>query len=171
MGRIFSLTPAIIKIGKDAFDDLLDEFGEACKLIFPPKWVDCEFCSADPIGNKPSNRYLDGGPIPFPDGTLCTVCGGSGKKAVSQTRTIRMIIDWEPAEFKNLNLGSVRTPGGIITTKCAIRFFEEIKMAIQMIAHIEIEARNIYKYKLQGEPVDIHKIIKGEYVKAIWQRI
>lgn len=50
-----------------------------CRIIYgSTKFTDCVNCIYDAIGQKSSNRYQDGGPIPFQLGTLCPVCWTAG---------------------------------------------------------------------------------------------
>ena len=37
------------------------------------KYEDCSNCVYDPIGQKSSNKFQDGGPVPFPFGNICPV--------------------------------------------------------------------------------------------------
>lgn len=170
MARIFELDTATRNQFRDALDDMFELRMKSCRLIYPPKYVSCTSCVYDPIGKKSSNRYKTGGPLPFPNGSVCPNCGGTGKKAVSQEENIDLAIDWTPSRFvKTLDL--VRLPDGAIQTKGYTRDIPKIKKCIEMIAQTSLEPIIQYRFKLLGEPVDIFNIIQNRYFYCFWERI
>jgi hypothetical protein len=128
-------------------------------------------CVYDPIGKKSSNRYLNGGPLPFPNASVCPMCSGSGKRASEQTEIIQLAIEWNPSQWIKLGDQNIRLPDGTILTKGYINLIPKVKKAIEMIAAIDIEGLNQYRYKLYGEPVDRYSIFKYHYFEAYWERI
>jgi hypothetical protein len=71
------------------------------------KYEDCENCSYDSIGQKSANRYVSGGPVPFPFGTICPMCDGRGKRGVETSESINLMVIWNYKEF--INVGTVYT--------------------------------------------------------------
>lgn len=168
--RIFELDTATRNQFRDALDDMFELRMKSCRLIYPPKYVSCTNCTADPIGKKSSNRYRNGGPLPFPNGSVCPLCSGAGKKALSQEENINLAIDWTPSRFVK-TLDVVRLPDGAIQTKGYTRDIPKIKKCIEMIAQISLEPIIQYRFKLLGEPVDIFNIIQNRYFYCFWERI
>lgn len=171
MGRVFDFDSSIKQRMQDALDDLHDLKCKQCRLIYPPRWLACGNCVYDPIGKKSSNRYLNGGPLPFPNASVCPMCSGSGKRASEQTEIIQLAIEWNPSQWIKLGDQNIRLPDGTILTKGYINLIPKVKKAIEMIAAIDIEGLNQYRYKLYGEPVDRYSIFKYHYFEAYWERI
>ena len=73
----------------------------ACTLDYGvTKYENCANCVFDPIGRKSANRFLDGGPIPFPFGGICPLCNGAGKKPVVSSENVHLAVIFDP--FFNL---------------------------------------------------------------------
>ena len=89
MGQLFSLDPDTRLVIQAALDDLIDEFGKDCLLVYPPRMVACANCLPG-IGGQPSNRWKHGGPIPFAAGSACPLCGGNGRRAEEVTEEIHL---------------------------------------------------------------------------------
>ncbi len=85
MAKLFTITDDIRAIGSNAIDDLIDQLGKDCRLVYPPTLVPCSDCAADPIGDKPANAWVTGGAFSPPDGTVCAMCGGSQYRAEETT--------------------------------------------------------------------------------------
>ena len=64
----------------DSITELLTACAEACTLVYSGQFEDCTNCSADAIGNKSSNHYISGAPIPLHQQGVCPACNGSGKR-------------------------------------------------------------------------------------------
>ena len=56
------------------------------------RYDDCPNCVYDPIGRKSSNRFQDGGPVPFPYGGVCPLCNAAGRKGVETTEDINVAV-------------------------------------------------------------------------------
>jgi hypothetical protein len=170
MGTIFTLTTDIKTVTSQALDDLMTELGKNCQLIYPPKWAACVNCVFDPIGQKSSNRWVNGGPAPFPEGSVCPVCNGAGQRAEETTETIKMLVRSEPAHFWVKAPPGVNVPAGLIQTKGFFTDMPKVLQAQQMVVQPELQAIIRYRYTLVGEPLDIGNIIQGRYFVAMWQR-
>ena len=82
-------------------DALIDgPTGQICELIYPvTKNASCPNCVYSPRERKSSNIYKDGGPIPFPDHTICPWCGGEGRSSRPKTEEIRLRVYWNPRDW------------------------------------------------------------------------
>lgn len=129
-------------------------------------------CIADPIGNKSSNRWKTGGPIPFANGSICPLCSGDGKRAEDTYDTIKLLCNWEPKKFWNpvpsLNL---RKGKGILQTKGFISDMPKILKADHLIFQTSMEPYLDNKYKLISEPGDRSNIIQNRYFVCTWEQI
>ena len=92
MGKLFTLSDDVKKIAQDAIDDLIDQLGKDCLLVYPPLPSACVNCVIDPIGNKSSNHWTSGGPMPFPNGSICPLCDGRGYHFSEITIPIKLLI-------------------------------------------------------------------------------
>lgn len=170
MGTIFTLTADIKAIARTAIDDLIQELGKDCRLLFPPLMKPCVNCLPDVIGKKSSNFWVNGGPIPFPGGTLCPMCDGKGLRAEQATAPIRMLIAWKPEKWVLDRLPNIEAPGGLIQTKGYLADVPKILQARQMVIETQIEGVMRYAFELASEPIDASNIIQGRYFVALWRR-
>ena len=133
MGKIFTLTPDITKIASDAIDDLIDQLGKQCTLVYPPVWTVCTNCVFDPVGDKSANRWVSGGPIPFTDGAVCPLCDGAGKRADETTEVITMLIANQPSHYFAKLPSNIQLPSGRIQTKGYLSDWPKVIRAKEMI--------------------------------------
>ena len=159
---------------QNAIEAMVEDLGKECVLYYPPEWVVCSNCVYDPIGKKSASIYLHGGPIPFQNGGICPVCGGSGGfKADQRTETIKGKI--QVLNFTNsrtLGVDFLRMPAGSIYMKTYIWNIPKIINAEKMsINPSVVGAYGRFEYKLYGQPVDKGNIVQGRYCVSIWERI
>ena len=74
------------------------------------RYEDCSNCIYDVIGNKSSNKYQSGGPVPFPFGSICPMCNGRGKRGIESTENINLMVIWDNKQF--VNTGTVNSASG-----------------------------------------------------------
>lgn len=171
MGILFDISEDIRQIAADAITDLIDQLGKDCDLIYPPIYVSCPNCIFDSIGNKSSNYWRDGGPLPFPDGSMCPYCNGVGQHAQEVTKTIKVLVNSVPKEFmKNLPL-NLQVPDGMIMTKGKMEDLADVLQSRKMV--VQTNLSNILKltYELRGEPIDTNNIAQGRFWSAYWWRV
>lgn len=172
MGQIFSLDPAVISTMASAIDDLILYLGKECKVVYPPKIIACVNCLVDPIGKKSKNIYLSGGPVPFPQGSICPVCDGAGGTLASETFDIvQVILHWQPREFGGVKLDNVRLAKGVIKIKGYLSDLPKFQRCSYMIPHINIDAFLHYRFRLSSEPVSNGNIVQARYFSALFDRI
>lgn len=172
MGTIFTLDSQIKSVIQDALDDLITELGKDCKLVYPPKWSECLNCITpyDPIGQKPSCFYRQGGPVPFGDG-ICPVCNGAGKQSSEVSEVLKFLCEWNPQKFirpvSNLN---IQIPYSLVQTKGYLTDLPKVLQADHLIFQVPIEGLMRKRYRLASEPGDPSNIIQNRYFVALWQR-
>jgi hypothetical protein len=171
VGKIFTLSADVKAIAQQAIDDLHNELGKDCRLVYPSRMVPCANCVFDPIGKKSSNFYLNGGPAPFQNGTLCPMCDGNGLIAQEVTEVVRMLVAWSPRHwFIQKMPTNVQSPAGLIQTKGFYADVPKILQARQMILETPLEPSVRYRFFLESEPIDASNIIQGRYFVALWRR-
>jgi len=173
MGTIFTLSPSIKAIVATALDDLITELGKQVRLVYPARWVSCSNCQYDQIGHKSSNYYKSGGPLPFPNATVCPMCNGNGKIEEENSEVVQMLCQWDPKDFyRPVPQVDIRLPfGSRIQTKGYLSDLPKILKADHAVFEIPIEPIVRYTYQLASEPADVSNIIQGRYVVADWYRI
>lgn len=163
------LSTSIRNGSRNAFDSLIVTFGKTSRLILPPKITYCDNCKIDPIGKKSSNIWINGGPAPFPNGSLCPMCEGKGTIAQEVYYDVTMLIQEDPTKFEKIF--SVNFPDGAIQTKCFITELPKIQQCQYMIKHLDLINVLPQKYKLFGEPLCPGNIVQSRYIVALWERV
>lgn len=147
------------------YDDALTQ---PCKLFFGvTRYQDCANCVYDPIGQKSSNRFQDGGPVPFPFGTICPMCNGNGKRPIETSEDIKLMIIWDHKEF--MNAGTVNNPDGMIQTVTFASNIPKLKRAKEIIVNSDQASYGRYRYERASEPQPCG--FSSEFVECMWKRI
>ncbi len=171
MGRIFTLQQSIIDIMDAALGDLILYLGKNCRIVYPPVITPCTNCLRDSIGNKSKNIYLHGGPFPFPQGSICPVCDGTGStRAEEVTEVTRFIVTWSPKKFNDAPVDPARIAKGVIEIKGYIIDMPKISRMSYLVPHIDIEGYAHYRFRLVGEPISPGNIVQGKYFVALLER-
>ena len=171
MGRIFTLTAPIKAVITQALDDLITELAKPCRLVYPPRFVTCANCVFDPIGQKSSNHWINGGPMPFADGMNCPLCNGNGRIAQEVSTPINLLCAWEPKAFfhpiPNLN---IRAPYSVVQVKGYLTDMPKILECSYLVFETPIEGLLRKKFVLMGQPGDRSNIIQGRYFVATFEQ-
>lgn len=172
MSSIITLDSDARAVLQQGFDDLITVFGKNCKLVYPPNWEYCSDCIWDQIGQKSSNRWRTGGPLPFSDGQICPMCNGIGRRAVeTQTETIKMTCAFLPKDFYfPMNDIDLRVPYGIIQTRFYLTDLPKIERCDHVLFQVDIQGVARRPYKLHQEPSDSFSIIQNRYAVCAWKR-
>lgn len=171
MGKLFTLSDDVKKIAQDAIDDLIDQLGKDCLLVYPPLPSACVNCVIDPIGNKSSNHWTRGGPMPFPNGSICPLCDGRGYHFSEITTPIKLLISNSPSDWFVKIPANIHHPAGTIQTKGYIKDLANVLQSRKLIMQISLEPMIRYTYELGGEPIDQGNIVQNRYWVAVWHRI
>lgn len=170
MGKLFTITNKIRQIASDGIDDLIDQLGKDCLLIYPALKDDCPNCIYDSSTGRSSGRYKSGGPRPFPTGTICPVCRGSGTIESTITDTVKLLCQWNPKQFTML-AGNIERPNSVVQTKGYMTDLPKIVRARRMIIEIPVEPYIKATFELIGNPIDPGNIIQGRYFIALWKQL
>jgi hypothetical protein len=170
VGRVFTLSPGIIALAKNAISDLIDQLGKPCRLVYPPKMEPCVNCVFDSVGQKSSGRWVTGGPMPFPEGGKCPLCDEQGMLATEYTADIKMLIAWTPREFFLPPAPGVQIPAGTIQAKTYIEHLPKIQQAREMVVQPHLEKLARWRFVLDCEPADVGNIVQDSFVVSQWKR-
>lgn len=160
MGVLFTLTTAIKSVTQQALDDLLNELGKPCLLIYPPIMVPCSCAGA---------TWLTGGPASI--NNICPLCNGTNLVAQQVTETINMGIVTNPKEFYKPFPINVQVPAGTIQSKCFMAEAIKVRQAREMQVGPSIDGFSRPRYQLDSEPEDVSSIIQSRYFVSTWKRI
>ena len=167
----------IIKSGhKSLFNDTIGALLEDAALTVPctlyygiTKWESCNNCLYDPIGRKSSNRFQDGGPVPFPFGGVCPACNGDGKRPVISTETISLGVIFDYKEFLSIN-SPVNSPDGLIQTVGRKEVTHRLKRAKEIQVSTDISGYADHRFQRIEEPQPIG-FGNSEFVVCTWRRV
>lgn len=171
MANIFEVTNDIRKIAQFAIDDLIDQLGKDCLLAYPPFPELCNNCILDPIGNKSSNHWTNGGPMPFPNGAICPLCNGEGYHYKENTKSIKLLIANSPSQWFVKAPAGLQIPAGSIQTKGYMTDLPDVLQSRKLILQVSLEPMVRFTYELAGEPIDQGNIVQNRYWVAIWNRV
>lgn len=172
MAQIINLTNEFYAPVQQLYDDIVNVFGRPCKLYYPPKLVEnCPNCVLDPIGQKSSNKWLNGGPMPFPNGSICPFCHGVGGRAEETFITVQMVVHFNPAKFGETKVDALRLANGVIKTGGFIKDLPQVMKCSYLVPDATLEGYGHYKYRLGGEAISSNNIIQGRYFEVLWDRI
>jgi hypothetical protein len=155
----------------DAIDDMIQNFGKDCILIFPgSKQISCINCVQDSWTKRGMNVYLSGGPVPFGQNQSCPVCGGKGlMQSLPKTQTVHMVLNWSPSDF-NMLPTNIESSYSMVETEGWMKDLPAILQARVMIAEVPLIPIIKARFELSGEPIDPHGIKQGYCFTARWKR-
>lgn len=170
MGRIFTLSNTVRDIASQAIQDLVDQLGKDCVLVYPPTLVPCPDCATGPVSHPSTNGWVTGGPLPVSQGSICPLCDGSGVKAEQHTETIKMLLAYAPKDFFKPFPAGIQVPDGTIQAKTYLKYATKLLQAREMIVQPSAEGIARWRYVLDGEPADVGNIVQGTFVVSQWKR-
>ena len=156
---------------REGFDDLLAAAAKPCKVVYPPRWVNCDNCVYDPLKQLSSNRWKTGGPMPFQAGH-CPLCSGKGRRAEEVSETLSLTCSWEPRDWARLvpRLAEVRVPYGLLLTRGMLADLPKVQRCDHLVVQLPIAGLVTANYKLAGEAGDAFQFVQGRYFVAPWER-
>ena len=171
---LFTLTPAIKGIAANAIDTLINQLGKPCRLVYPPVMVACpQGCQVVVGAKQMTDIWRTGGSVKPGNLSTCSVCGGTGQMAQSQSETITLLCNFDVKPWKTISIPDnvdFRSPGGLCITKGFLTDMPKVKRCIEAVLATNVEPYVRYTYRLHGEPMDTSNIVQGRYFSAIWLR-
>jgi hypothetical protein len=168
---IYVESPDEIQIMSDSIDAMFNAWGKYCSLIFASSGlVQCPNCLWDSSNQRSANVYKPGGPVPFQTG-ICPVCNGRGRVVQQErTKTIRLMIRWNPSEFIMMPNINITVPNGLIETEGKIADLPDVLKSRILIAELPLVPILRARFELSGEPVDPNSIAQGKTFLCHWKR-
>ena len=146
-----------------------DALTVACTLEYGiTKYEDCVNCLYDPIGQKSSNRYQHGAPVPFPFGGICPLCNGDGKKPVTSSENVNLAVIFEPRQFLEMST-PINTSDGYIQTLAKKAMTPKLRRAKEIIVATDVSGFFTHRYQRASEPLPIG-LGNNEFVLCTWRR-
>ena len=146
-----------------------DALTVSCTLEYGiTKYESCVNCLYDPIGQKSSNRFQDGGPAPFPFGTLCPVCNGNGRRPLTSSENVNLAVIFEPRQFLEMST-PVNTADGYIQTLAKKAMTAKLQRAKEIIVSTDTSGFFPHRYQRISEPLPIG-LGNNEFVICTWRR-
>lgn len=167
---IISIPSDVITSIQTAFDDIFTISAKPCQVVYPGVPTSCSNCQIDPIGQKPGFTYRHGGVIPFPNGTACPLCTGTGYSAVNATASISLLIGWHPRDI-NLELDGVTLPFGVIKVQGYFTDLPVLMNAEFIIIQLPIQGYIEGRYRRFREPFDQNNLIKNRFFTTYLKRV
>jgi hypothetical protein len=125
---------------------------QECKLIYPvTKNSSCPNCIYSPREKKSSNIYKNGGPIPFPNHTICPWCGGAGKSNRAIEESIRLRVYWSPKDWSIAN--PVENPDTSVMVIGYLKDLPNLEKADRILLNKNIASYRSWLCERAGESV------------------
>ena len=155
-----------------AIESLLDDSAltTACTLFYGvTKYESCDNCLYDPIGRKSSNRFQNGGPVPFMFGGVCPLCDGVGRKPVISTESIYLGVVFDYSNFLDIST-PVNNPDGVIQTIGKKAVTPKLKRAKEIQIATDIAKYADHRFQRLSEPQPVG-LGNNEFVFCNWRRV
>jgi len=165
------ITSSFKSLFNNAISALLEDSAGtvACTLSYGvTKYESCVNCIYDPIGRKSSNRYQNGGPVPFPFGGICPMCNAAGKKPVETYENVNLMVIFEPRQFLGISTPT-NTPDGYIQTVGKKEMTPKLQRAKEIVVSTDLSGFFPHRYQRADEPTPIG-LGNNEFVVCTWRR-
>jgi hypothetical protein len=170
-GPLFTLPDEVLAIYRWSVESLIAQWGKVCRLVYPARWTPCPNCVWDAVGNKSSNRWKTGGPMPFPNGQTCPLCNGAGRRAEEVSEEVKLLCAWDPRNFfYPAPTVDLRSPYAVIQTKGHITDLPKFLRADHLVFQLPLSGYGPQNYKLLDAPADRANILQNQYCLATWER-
>jgi hypothetical protein len=156
------------------YNEAVQLFERAAKLVYPEKKENCPNCYLDTMGTRTRSIsvYRSGGPVSFERGMPCPMCNGKGYKLIETTEEIQVRIYWERKNWVDVGI-PIDFPQGSIQTIANMTDLPKIDMAKYLIP---TEYGNISSYhtmkftRLGASFPQGFKQNPTKYVVTFWER-
>jgi hypothetical protein len=161
------LPSGIIQLHNQIARDLTASAAEDTLLISLKK-VSCS-CSVDPIGQKPGNKWVSGGPMPMR--AICQQCGGNGYRVDEVSVALKAWVYWTYRDWIKINgLDKFQGVDGVIQTRSNIETLPSILACDYITVSTNTQGYGVNRFKLSGQPV-LHGMHGDNEVICMWTRM
>lgn len=149
----FAVPDALLAEHEWVADSLLDDNNATlCKLVYPPKHDECPNCIHSPQTNSSANIYKGGGPYPFTTGTICPLCGGSGRLTIQLEEEVRIRFYTKPSKYLPLEI-KLSAPDGNAYLIAYMSDLPKFQRAVEIIVSSQSRGIKQWRYKFRGDPI------------------
>jgi len=117
--------------------------------------------------NQSSNIYNGSGPINFPAGTICPVCGGFGKVDYDSSEKVNLAVILDSKYWLNWGPKFVNIPNISAQTLCKVSLLNKINNCNQAILNTLLPSDNIYTKAGAPTPLGFGN---HDYILTNWTR-
>jgi hypothetical protein len=140
-----------------------------CELNFgSTKKEVCPNCIYDPGLKKSSNKYKNGGPIPFTLGQLCPYCYGVGWSGEETSEIIYLAVISDNKKWINPPI-NVAIPDNMVQSICKRELYDKIKQCKDMTIILNENGENP-KYNLYADPTPAG-LGDNNYILCMWKSL
>jgi hypothetical protein len=140
-----------------------------CELNFgTTKKEVCPNCIYDPGLKKSSNKYKNGGPIPFTLGQLCPYCYGVGWSGEEKSETVYLAVISDSKKWINPPI-NIAIADNMIQTICKRDLYYSIKQCKDMTVIFNENGDNP-NYNLYADPTPAG-LGDNNYILAMWKNV
>lgn len=145
-----TIPTTIINDFNAGIDSLLNSpIAKQCTVYYTPHREKCNNCVSFNLagGGSLTSKYLSGGPNPFPDSSLCPLCGGNGYRMIQASDNITCLLFFTPKDFQVF--GTINIPDGAAMIE---GYSTDLPKLLKMdyIVLNSAEVMN-FKYRLHGK--------------------
>ncbi len=165
------LGPSFKGLFNSAIDGILDSnaLSVECKLYYDTTdAIYCNNCVFDPILNKSFNKYNSTGPLNFPEGSICPVCGGYGKILHDTTENIYMAMIFDSKYWMNWGPNFVNIPNLAAQSLSPISMMPKILNSSKLVI-VNVEQYDNGSYSKAGQPTPMG-LGNHNYILTNWTR-
>lgn len=142
-------------IFNDAIDNLIGKNGLAvpCSIVYDSlKQELCNNCKFDPMQNRSANLYNGTGVAPFPNHSVCPICGGNGLIDMSANETVYLALIFDSKYWFNWNSKTVNISNNMAQSICNITLLPKLQNAREIIFDTNTSAYGDRRYTRVNEP-------------------
>jgi hypothetical protein len=140
-----------------------------CRLNFGvTKKNTCPNCIYDPALKKSSNKYKNGGPVPFTLGKLCPYCNGVGYYGEEKTEDIYLAVISDHKKWINPP-ANVAIANNMIQTICSVDHLYSIKKCKDLTIILSQNLDNP-KYNLFSDPTPVG-LGDNKFLFCFWKAV
>ena len=166
----FNIPTSVIDTHEWATDSFIDTLGKTCQLVYPPKRTQCPKCFLDPRSGRSTNRYRSGGPVPFPNNTICPWCAGEGRKEKQATENINLRVYWSPREWIDIAPEQFKKSGDMVQVIGYLSQLPKVERAVEIIINHSISELTRLRCERAGEAVP-HGFRQNRYFIQMLKRV
>jgi hypothetical protein len=128
----------------------------------------CPNCIYDPALKKSSNKYKNGGPVPFILGKLCPYCNGVGYYGEEKTEEFYFAVISDHKKWINPPT-NVTMADNMIQTICSVNYTKAIKKCKDLTLVLSSSSDNP-KYNLYQDPTPVG-LGDNNYIFSFWKLV